>query len=285
MVTMTYNSLVSDLQDYLDRSDTNLIDQIPNFINLGEIRCSREVKNLGLKTSVISALASGTSVYKKPARWLETISINYGTNNLLETTLRESVSGAKTLTFAAAHDFSVGDPISVFNVSDSSYNGEFTVTATTQKTVSYINGSATESSTSDIGGRASKPLENRTYLKPRSYEFCCSYWPDRTAKGNPKFYADYDYDNFFIVPTPTIANPFEIIFFQRPEPLSLSNQQNWFTENSPDMLLYASLLESAPYLKNDERIPTWKDYYLQAANSIKLENQERKNDGTIMRVE
>jgi hypothetical protein len=129
------------------------------------------------------------------------------------------------------------------------------------------------------------PLEQRNYLNPRGYEFCCASWPNRTLTDTPKYYSDYDFNNFFIVPTPDIAYPFEINFYQRPIPLSETNQTNWFTQFAPDMLLYAALLESAPYLKNDQRIPIWKDYYLQASTSIKVENKERVNDATIKRME
>lgn len=285
MPTMTYASLKSDLSDYLDRSDARLTAQIPNFINLGEIRCAREVKNLGLKTTATALFSPGQYAYQKPERWLETISINFGNSTGYTTVSRANASGTRTLTLSSAHNFTVGSSISVFNVGGTNYNGTFTVTAVTQLTVSYVSGSGTETTTADTGGIVTTPLEQRTYLKPRSYEFCCDYWPDRTQTSAPKYYSDYDFNYLFIVPTPQIAYPFEINFYQRPMPLSDTNQTNWFTQFAPDMLLYASLLEAAPYLKNDQRIPTWKDYYLQASSSIKVENKERINDATIKRVE
>jgi hypothetical protein len=41
--------------------------------------------------------------------------------------------------------------------------------------------------------------------------------------------------------------------------LSLSDSQttNWLIEEHPDIYLYAALLESAPYLKGDERLAVW----------------------------
>lgn len=230
-------------------------------------------------------LSPGQYSYQKPERWLETISINFGNATGYTTVSRQNASGTRTLVLSSAHSFTVGSNISVFNVGGTGYNGSFTVTAVTQLSVSYVSGSGTEALTADTGGIVTTPLEQRTYLKPRSYEFCCDYWPDRTQTGLPKYYSDYDFNYLFIVPTPQIAYPFEINFYQRPMPLSATNQTNWFTEFSPDMLLYASLLEAAPYLKNDQRIPTWKDYYLQASSAIKVENRERINDATIKRVE
>lgn len=40
--------------------------------------------------------------------------------------------------------------------------------------------------------------------------------------------------------------------------LSDTDVTNWLLTNHPDIYLYASLVESAPYLKDDERIAIWK---------------------------
>jgi len=282
---MTYDSLVSDIEDYLDRTNTALIAQIPSFITLGEMRCAREVKNLGLKTSAVSTFTAGQAVYAKPVRWLEVISVNYGEGSTFTTVSRTAASGTRTLVLSEAHDFAVGDAVSVYNLGGTTYNGDFTITAITQFTIAYVSGSVTEATTADTGGTVTQPLNNRTALLPRSLEFCNEYWPDRSEVGTPKYYADYNYNNWLIVPTPTIAGPYEVVYFQQPEFLSDTNQQNWFTQYSRDLLLYACLLETAPYLKNDSRIGTWKDYYMQSASAIKKENAERINDGGVKRQE
>lgn len=282
--SMTYDSLVLDIQNYLDRTDSKLIAQIPTFITLGEIRCSREVKNLGTRNVVSSSFIAGQTVYQKPARWLETVSINFGDATQYGITYRQASSGTRTLTLDSAHDFAVGDSINVFNVGGTGYDGSFTITAITQFTITYVSGSTTESIVAATG-IVSGELENRTPLLPRSYEYIASYWPDRTQVGTPRFYADYNYGNIIIAPTPEITNPFEMVYFEKPAPLSETNQTNWFTDYARDLLLYACLLETAPYLKNDSRAAIWKDYYTQAAGNIKIENKERINDASIRRVE
>lgn len=282
---MTYDSLVLELQAYLDRNNSSLVAQIPNFITMAEIRCSREVKNLGTKTAVVSTFLPGQAVYQKPARWLETISINFGKATQYSTESRVAAAGVRTLTLSEEHSFNVGDSFSVFNVGGTGYNGDFVVSAVTQFTVSYSSGSTTEAEVADTDGIVSYPLNKKTQLMPRSYEYCANYWPDRELTGVPKFYADYNYDNLLIAPTPDIGRPFELVYFERPEPLSSSNQTNWFTQYARDLLLYACLVEAIPYLKNDQRIETWKSYYSQSLSQIKMENKERVNDANIKRVE
>lgn len=89
---MTFNSLLVDLRRYLERGssvDTEVYAQLPTLINLAERFIARELKILGTQNIVISmppggGLVAGTSVYQKPDRWRETISMNFGaglTNN------------------------------------------------------------------------------------------------------------------------------------------------------------------------------------------------------------
>ena len=101
----------------------------------------------------------------------------------------------------------------------------------------------------------------RVPLLPRSYEYCRSYWPNDTLTGTPKFYADYNYENYIIVPTPAEANPIEINFWELPVLLDASNQTNWLTEYAPNALLHGTLVEAFNYLKNPEQAATWSAQY------------------------
>lgn len=105
------------------------------------------------------------------------------------------------------------------------------------------------------------PQNTRTPLFPRSYEYCRSYWSDDTQTSQPEFYADYDYQHWLIVPTPDQNYPLEIMSYMQPPLLDDTNQTNFFTDYTPNMLLYGSLLEAAPFLKDDPRVATWKDFW------------------------
>lgn len=104
----------------------------------------------------------------------------------------------------------------------------------------------------------------RKTLFPRSYEYCRSYWPDDTVQDTsqpPLFYADYDYQHWLVAPTPAAVMPIEVVCYMQPPLLSETNQTNFFTDYTPNMLLYGTLLEATPFIKNDERIPTWQGFY------------------------
>jgi hypothetical protein len=114
----------------------------------------------------------------------------------------------------------------------------------------------------------------RNSIFARSYEYCRTYWPDPTVQAAPEFYADYDYAHWLLVPTPDANYPLEIIYYQQPPLLDDSNQTNWLTDFAPNALLYRTLLEATPFLKNDERIPTWSTMYgqqMQALNTMDLQ--------------
>ena len=119
----------------------------------------------------------------------------------------------------------------------------------------------------------------------RVYEFCKAYWPDDTETGSPEFYTEYDYWHWMITPTPATEQTLEILYYEQPRFLDDEFQTNFLTEYAPDLLLYATLLEAAPFLKKDERIQTWQQMYDRAAQALDGEDLKRILDRTANRSE
>lgn len=120
--------------------------------------------------------------------------------------------------------------------------------------------------------------QERKPLFARSYEYCREYWPNPALTDNPLFYADYDYSHWLIVPTPILTVPWQIIYYQQPPLLEDANQTNWLTDLAPSALLYRTLLECEPYLKNDSRMPTWRGLYDEATEAIAIEDLQKMTD-------
>jgi hypothetical protein len=182
-VTMTYSSLVADIQSYLERTDQATVDKIPTFIMLAEQVIAAQIKFLGNLTVQQSAMVQGANIIDKPARWHKTVSMNI------------TVAG------------------------------------------------------------------KRYPVLLRRYEYLREYWPDPAQESIPKFYCDYDYTHWLVAPTPDAAYNFEVLYYERIQPLDATNQTNWFTIYAPQALLYGSLLQAMPFLKNDERMPMWQQQY------------------------
>jgi hypothetical protein len=125
----------------------------------------------------------------------------------------------------------------------------------------------------------------RKILFTRSYEYCRAYWPDQAEVGEPEFYADYDYRHWLFAATPDQNYPVEIVYYELPPLLDEAQQQNWLTDYAPNALLYGTLLEATPFLKNDERIPIWQSFYDMSVSSLNTEDMKKIVDRSTQRTE
>lgn len=118
----------------------------------------------------------------------------------------------------------------------------------------------------------------------RKYEYLKSYTPNSTTTGVPLYYADYDYDNWLVAPTPDVAYPFEVLYYERIAPLSTANQTNWITQNAPNAMLFGTLLEAMPFLKNDARL-IFQQKYQEAIAALKMEDVSRVGDRQAIAID
>ena len=197
---MTYDSLVENIESYLERTDQATLDKIPLFIMLAEQTMATELKFLGNINVVTSTMTTNNPIIQKPARWRKTVSMNI------------TIAGKKQPVFL------------------------------------------------------------------RKYEYLREYWTDDTQTDVPRFYCDYNYDNWLVAPTPDDDYAFEVLYYERLQPLDSTNQTNWFTLYAPQALLYGALLQAMPFLKNDDRIPMWQAQYQAAMQVLKAEDVQRIGD-------
>lgn len=118
----------------------------------------------------------------------------------------------------------------------------------------------------------------------RKYEYLKNYWPDNTKTDIPLFYADTDWDHWYLAPTPTLAYNFEVLYYERIAPLSSTNQTNWLTQNAPNAMLFGTLLQAMPFLKNDQRT-IFQQKYTEALQALKAEDVARVGDRQAIAVD
>ena len=118
----------------------------------------------------------------------------------------------------------------------------------------------------------------RINLEERTYEYCIDYAPATAATGTPKYYAPYGSGQFYVAPTPGTNWTYQIVYNQRLTPLEGTGTAgtNWLTQNHPDLLIAALMLEAEMYLKNDQRIGVWQQKYAGAAQAL-MEQWRREN--------
>jgi hypothetical protein len=204
---MTYDSLVENIQSYLERTDTATLEKIPLFIMLAEQIIASQIKFLGNLTVNSSTMVASNAIIDKPARWHKTVSFNI------------TVAGER-------------QPVLL-----------------------------------------------------RKYEYLREYWPNATDTGIPAYFADYDYTHWLVAPTPATNYTFEVLYYERVQPLDSSNQTNWFTTYAPQALLYGSLLQAMPFLKNDERMAMWQQNYDLIMRTLMAEDKLRLADRQAVAVD
>jgi hypothetical protein len=203
---MTYDSLTTDITQYLERNDAAVVNQIPSFIMLAEFEIAEQIKTLGQQQVVESTMTVGEPVIPKPARWRKTVSMNVTVSGQIQ-------------------------PILL-----------------------------------------------------RKYEYLRQYAPSSTTTSTPLYYSDYNYDNWLVAPTPDQAYSFEVLYYERLAPLSSTNQTNWITQNAPNAMLYGTLLQAMPFLKNDQR-QIFQQKYTEAMQVLKQEDQLRLADRQAMAID
>lgn len=78
----------------------------------------------------------------------------------------------------------------------------------------------------------------------------------------------------------------EMVYYKRIPALSDDEPTNWMLGNCPDLYLFGTLLQAAPYLMNDTRIPVWEAKYAKVLEDIRGEDVRKRHSGSplVMRV-
>ena len=102
------------------------------------------------------------------------------------------------------------------------------------------------------------------------------------ASGTPKFYTIVGQE-LEVLPTPDSATlTGEITYYSKIPSLSDSATTNWLINSDPDIYLYGTLLQSAPYLVDDARIAVWGSLYQKLLKDLEIADQKaRVGDSTL----
>lgn len=104
-------------------------------------------------------------------------------------------------------------------------------------------------------------------------------------------YGDTDADAYTIVGSqleviPVVGDDTEIemAYYAKVPALSDSNTTNWLLTEWPDLYLYGTLVHAAPYLREDDRIATWKGLADQLTEEIRMSDERAKHSGGPLRA-
>ena len=122
----------------------------------------------------------------------------------------------------------------------------------------------------------------RVTLQKKDSSYINEYWPNRTSTGVPKYYANWDNDTIILAPTPNAAYTIELAYNAQPTGLSSSNTTTWVSNNAPQLLLYACLIEAFKFLKNPDMLNIYTVSYKEELQTMGQEQMGRRRRDEYM---
>ena len=115
-----------------------------------------------------------------------------------------------------------------------------------------------------------------SFLDVRDMTFINEYNQDNTT-GIPKYYANWDEDTVIVAPTPDQAYTIQINYILKPTGLSSNTATTYLSQQFPNGLLYACLVEAYGFLKGpNDMLQYYENRYKQAIEGFSLEQMGRR---------
>ena len=117
---------------------------------------------------------------------------------------------------------------------------------------------------------------NQVALDPRDDTFITEYNASG-ATGFPKYYSMYRENAIQVAPTPDAAYAVTLDYVYTPDNLSSTNTTTYISQNAPELLLYACLVEAFAYLKGPmDMYKLYQDKYNTALQGFTIEQTGRR---------
>lgn len=73
-------------------------------------------------------------------------------------------------------------------------------------------------------------------------------------------------------------------YYEAVTALSATNTTNWLLEKYPGAYLYGALVEAAPYVGDDPRVPVWREKLLETLNRIRNASDRSEQGSQVLRI-
>ena len=105
-----------------------------------------------------------------------------------------------------------------------------------------------------------------------------------TSSGTPEFYTIVGQE-LEVLPVPDSATlTGELTYYSKIPNLTDTATTNWLLNSNPDIYLYGTLLQSAPYLVDDARIPVWSSLYQKLVKDLEIADQKARVGDSILKI-
>jgi hypothetical protein len=123
---------------------------------------------------------------------------------------------------------------------------------------------------------------NKEYLDKRDTSFIFEY-NSTGATGVPKYYANWKETTLIMAPTPDVQYQVQLSYIYTPDHLSATNTTTYLSDNVPDLLFYATMMQAYEFLKGPmDMYKVYSDKYNVAIQSFALEQMGRRRRDEYM---
>jgi hypothetical protein len=123
---------------------------------------------------------------------------------------------------------------------------------------------------------------NKEYLDKRDTSFIFEY-NSTGATGVPKYYANWKETTLIMAPTPDVQYQVQLSYIYTPDHLSATNTTTYLSDNVPDLLFYATMMQAYEFLKGPmDMYKVYSDKYTVAIQSFALEQMGRRRRDEYM---
>ena len=113
---------------------------------------------------------------------------------------------------------------------------------------------------------------NKEFVLFKDVNFVQSFNPNNSTAGAPRYYAQFDIDNFILGPTPDAAYEVELHYFYRPASLTAGAEDGttWLSTNASVSMLYGSLIEAYTFMKGEaDLVQNYTQRFTEALSRVK----------------
>jgi len=127
-----------------------------------------------------------------------------------------------------------------------------------------------------VDSDGSSEPDNREFLQYRDTSFMSEFNPTG-GTGVPKYYSLWDEQNIVVAPTPDATYEIQLNYILKDPGLSSTNATTYISQNFPNGLLYACLIEAYGFLKGpQDLLQLYEQKYKQVVEGFSIEQMGRR---------
>ena len=121
---------------------------------------------------------------------------------------------------------------------------------------------------------------SETFLLQKDINFLQEAYDASSASATPRYYAQFDTNNFIVAPTPNSSYALELHYYYRPDSLTAGADSGttWLSTNAPFALLFGSLVDAYIFMKGEpDLIQQYEKRFMDQLTRLKDYGEAREN--------